>query len=381
MSEYQYYEFQAIDRPVKKNDLDVLGKISSRAQITPTSFVNTYNYGDFRGDPMELMEKYFDAFLYVSNWGHRWFMLKVPLKLVNFDLVRQYCFGENATLYKKGDNLIFEFESETEDYEWEDGEGWLSSLISLRSDIIGGDYRCLYLGWLYCVQALDFEEDESEPPVPPNLNNLNDSLLEFVNFMRIDPDLIAVAAEESDTEKSGEDFDLISAWIQKLPEEEKEEILLRLIRNHNPHIGTELMQRFKQDVMDKSGVVKGKKTRSVETLLEKAEEYTVRRKRMVAEKKAKEHAKRKQAEAILREKYLDGLATQENKAWDKVDNLVSKGNQKGYDEAVQLLIDLRDLSCKIKKEKKFKETVEKISNKYIRKTSFIRRLKDAGLVC
>ncbi len=34
MSEYQYYEFRAIDRPLSKRELTELGGLSSRAQIT-----------------------------------------------------------------------------------------------------------------------------------------------------------------------------------------------------------------------------------------------------------------------------------------------------------------------------------------------------------
>jgi hypothetical protein len=69
MSEYQYYEFQAIDRPLTDAEMRHLRSISSRAEITPTRFTNVYNFGDFRGDPGRLVEKYFDAFLYVANWG------------------------------------------------------------------------------------------------------------------------------------------------------------------------------------------------------------------------------------------------------------------------------------------------------------------------
>jgi hypothetical protein len=47
MSEYQYYEFQTIDKPLDKKAVQALRTLSSRAQITPTSFVNEYNWGDF----------------------------------------------------------------------------------------------------------------------------------------------------------------------------------------------------------------------------------------------------------------------------------------------------------------------------------------------
>ena len=50
MSEYQYYEFQAIDKPLSQKDQEMLRDISSRAQITSTSFVNEYNYGDLKAD-------------------------------------------------------------------------------------------------------------------------------------------------------------------------------------------------------------------------------------------------------------------------------------------------------------------------------------------
>lgn len=44
MSEYQYYEFMAIDRPLKKDEMAELRALSTRATITPVSFSNEYNY-------------------------------------------------------------------------------------------------------------------------------------------------------------------------------------------------------------------------------------------------------------------------------------------------------------------------------------------------
>ena len=51
MSEYQYYEFLALDKPLTDEQRAELRKLSSRAEITATRFVNEYNYGDFRGNP------------------------------------------------------------------------------------------------------------------------------------------------------------------------------------------------------------------------------------------------------------------------------------------------------------------------------------------
>lgn len=78
MSEYQYYEFQAIDRPLAKDELEQVRALSSRATISATHFVNEYHYRDFRGDERSLMEQLYDAHLYFAGWGSRRLMLRLP---------------------------------------------------------------------------------------------------------------------------------------------------------------------------------------------------------------------------------------------------------------------------------------------------------------
>ncbi|MBL7205230.1 MAG: hypothetical protein ISS63_13015 [Desulfobacteraceae bacterium] len=381
MSEYQYYEFRAIDLPLDEKAIQSLRNLSSRAQITPTSFVNEYNWGDFKGSPLKLVEEYFDAFLYVANWGTHHFMLRVPLKLINFGLAKQYCYGENVTGYKKGENLIFEFISETDDHEWEEGEDWLSSLITLRSDILQGDYRCLYLGWLFCAQMGDFEDDEFEPPVPPHLRNLNGPLKSFVDFMRIDTDLVAVAAENSASKDLHQAVDQkeLGAWISNLPEKEKDDILLRLIKGHDPHLGAELVQRYQQSFSIKDNGGMGMKPRIVEDLISKGQAYAAERKRRIAEQAARERARKERERTIIREKYLNELAKRGDQVWKQVDELIKTKRPSDYDSAVQLLVDLRDLSIKINKDRLFQEKLRSLREKHNRKPSFVRRLNEAGL--
>jgi hypothetical protein len=51
MSEYQYYEFLAVDRPLDERQQDEVRALSTRARITATSFINEYHWGNFGGDP------------------------------------------------------------------------------------------------------------------------------------------------------------------------------------------------------------------------------------------------------------------------------------------------------------------------------------------
>ena len=83
MSEYQYYEFQAIDRPLGEAEREALRALSSRARITATSFTNHYEWGDFKGDQKKLMDRYFDLHLYLANWGARRLMIRVAKRLVD----------------------------------------------------------------------------------------------------------------------------------------------------------------------------------------------------------------------------------------------------------------------------------------------------------
>jgi hypothetical protein len=90
MSEYQYYEFRAVDRPLTNQQIRELRRYSSRAEITATSFSVEYNCGDFKGNPLKSMEQYFDTFVHVANWGSRWFMFRVPSDQLGPGVVSEY---------------------------------------------------------------------------------------------------------------------------------------------------------------------------------------------------------------------------------------------------------------------------------------------------
>lgn len=105
MSEYQYYEFLALDRPLTDKQRAELRKLSSRAKITATRFVNEYNYGDSRGSPEKLVERYFDAFLYLANWGTRRLMFRLPRALLDAEGARQYCHTDAASVIETSDRV------------------------------------------------------------------------------------------------------------------------------------------------------------------------------------------------------------------------------------------------------------------------------------
>lgn len=182
MSEYQYYEFQAIDRPLTERQIRELRRYSTRASITSTRFVNHYEWGGFKGDPSAWMAKYFDAFLYVANWGTRELMLRFPRRVLDPATAKDYCGAGYAKI--SGDFVILDFVSEDESGDgWDDdGTGWLSALIPLRAEIARGDHRALYLAWLGGVQQRATENGTIGPPVPPGLRKLTAAQKAFADL-------------------------------------------------------------------------------------------------------------------------------------------------------------------------------------------------------
>ena len=154
MSEYQYYEFVAVDRPLTTTQQGELRALSTRARITSSSFVNDYQWGDLKGDPRAWMERYFDAHLYLANWGTHRIMLRLPRNLLDPVRAAAYCVGESAHSWTTRDYVILDLSSEDEDGdEWWDGEGRLASIVPVRAELAAGDMRLLYLAWLLCVQG------------------------------------------------------------------------------------------------------------------------------------------------------------------------------------------------------------------------------------
>jgi hypothetical protein len=60
MSEYQYYEFLAVDKSLTASEINAVRKFSSRAQISATHLQNHYEWGDFRGDVEEFLTDWYD---------------------------------------------------------------------------------------------------------------------------------------------------------------------------------------------------------------------------------------------------------------------------------------------------------------------------------
>ena len=378
MSEYQYYEFQAIDRPLGEADRQALQALSSRARVTATSFINHYNYGDFKGDPRKLMERWFDLHLYLANWGTRRLMIRLPRRFLDPSRLDVFLRKvEWVEVLESGENLIVDIHYDDEESRyagWEEGEGWLGALGPLRADLLAGDPRLFYLLWLTAAQAGDLNDDEKEPL--PGVGPLTGGLDAFADFFHIDPDLVRASAERPANADDGAiSGDAVRGAIAAIPEAEKIALLQRLL-DGDPHVTAEVRIKVREAIASAAGDAPERR-RSVADLRARAAAIRKERETAAAERREAERRRQAETEEKARRVRLSALVKRGARVWDEVDAEIERRNAAGYERAVGLLRDLGVLAEEDGSVKEFSDRVRALHARHEKKRRFIERL--AGL--
>ena len=378
MSEYQYYEFQAIDRPLDEADREELRSISTRVRITATSFTNHYEWGDFKGNSFKLMTRWFDLHLYLANWGTRRLMIRLPKRLVDHARFADFLPDpDRAGVTDLVENLILDIyeagEEHPEYQEWDDGSGWLAALAPLRTAMLSGDWRLPYLVWLMAVENGVLEDNELEPL--PGIGPLSGGLEAFAGFFRIDPDLVQAAAETpagaTDSELSPE---ALRAVVAAIPESEKTDFLCRLAQG-DLGIATEVRNRIQRGSLPVAESARAK-FRTVSDLRLRADEICRTRLAAEAERREAERLRRERQEEKMRRERLDGVRRRGEDVWLEVESEIERRNASGYERAVSLISDLRTLAEEDGDTEAFSDRLDSLRLRHERKGRFIERLDE-----
>jgi hypothetical protein len=75
------------------------------------------------------MERYFDAFLYLANWGTHVLKLRLPAHLLDAKTARMHCVGEQVSVREKKGKVIVSFVSEDEE-----GDDWVAEFSNAEKD-------------------------------------------------------------------------------------------------------------------------------------------------------------------------------------------------------------------------------------------------------
>ena len=375
MSEYQYYEFQAVDRALDKADREALRAYSTRARITAMSFTNHYNWGDFKGDPIVFMERWFDLHLHLTNWGTRELMIRLPKRLVDrapLDSILDDC--SLAQVLESGEWLILDVldEDEPGDEYWDDGSGWLAALAPLRADLLSGDWRVLYLAWLAELDIEGRKDDETEPL--PGIGPLTGALSAFAEFFRLDPDLVEAAAEVHAGIADGDlSADAIGAAVAAIPEDEKT-ALLRRAADGDPHVGAEIRRRARRAASAADSAMPTAR-RTVSDLRERAVAIRVGREAAEAERREAERLQQEREAEEARRARIVALRQRGEAVWGEIESEIDRRHASGYDRAAALLSDLKALAEEDGAAASFTDRVNDLRRRHSRKWGFIKRLE------
>lgn len=380
MSEYQYYEFAAIDQPLSRAQMAQLRAASTRAVITASGFANHYEWGDLKADPADWMRRHFDAFVHTANWCSCRLALRVPASTFRKAQLKPFATGRALTVEASDEHWIIDWSlDESEDYDRfsaEDGSGWMRRLAPLRDELLRGDLRPLYLGWL--AAAADINDDVLEPQVPPGLADLSPSQQALAEFIEVDPDMLVAAAAGSARVAKDDPVRAagIDAWLDGWSREEMA-IMLKLIAQGH---GIEAERRIRSGhaawlETQRPLAIAPVPRRNVGRLRELARSASSVRMVEEANERDRQEAGRRQ----LREATLRLLMADVPRRWAAVDALAQRGSASGYEQAVRALADLAEGYALTSDSKAFDRALRHLLVRHATRGALLRRLTEAGL--
>lgn len=378
MSEYQYFEFAAIDRPLTDGEMAALRAVSTRAVITPSGFVNHYEWGGLNADPLDWMRRYFDAFVYLADWAQCRFALGLPRDMFGKAELKPFGVKQSLTIDASEDHWILDWSLEGSDnydrFAEDDGRGWMGRLVPLRDELIRGDQRSLYLGWLAGAAKGEVPETTLEPTVPAGLSQLSAAQNALAAFLEIDADIIAAAAigsaDASDRPES------VDAWLQSLSPDELRSMLKSIVRADRPNPQREVASRYRawhrQHAPQAAPEARRRSVAELRSLAVPAGEERRRRDALAREQQAA--ARRTQRDAQLRL-----LMSDVDKRWLALHQQAERGSASAYEQAVRALSDLAEAYAIVSDRKTFDRELRRFLVRHAKRGALLRRLTEAGL--
>jgi len=270
---------------------------------------------------------------------------------------------------------------ESEDYDRfaeDDGSGWMRRLAPLRDELLRGDLRPLYLGWLAGAGRGKIREAALEPEVPAGLSELSPAQQALVEFLEVDPDMLAAAAAGStavlQADVTGDHR--IDAWLGEWSCDEMAAVLKLITLGQGQVAERRVRSRHAAWLKtQRSSVASKARRRSVAELRELAKSASSVR----LEREAKERAKQEAEGRRQRELQLRRLMADVDKHWEAIDVQAKRGSASGYDQAVRVIVDLAEGYALTSSPKEFERALRRFLVCHATRGALLRRLTEAGL--
>ncbi|HEX4204280.1 MAG TPA: hypothetical protein VHZ51_08820 [Ktedonobacteraceae bacterium] len=202
------------------------------------------------------------------------------------------------------------------------------------------------------------------PTVPPAFGKLTAAQQALAESLQVPQELLVAAVRHSQAAmpSSSDDF---AKWVELLPQERRNDYLVKLAQN-KPGLSHLLARELR--------TLGGSKTKAAAGAGERVTYAT-----LLAESKAisTERARKKyEQEQLARQQHLQGIHDHQDTYWQQVDLAATRRTAAGYNEAVQLLIDLRAAADQFKESQEFQERFQAWVQPYLRRPALINRLRD-----
>lgn len=349
MSEYQYIEFRAVDRPLTDAELEFAAGQSTRADISRWSFTNEYHYGDFHGDVDGLLKHGYSAFLHYANYGTRTVAFRFPGGLPFSRAVLSQYFGKTVLTCKqdrKGSGCIVLLDPYNDDDRleqlWSPGE-YMDDVLAVRKQMLEGDLRALYVLWL-CA-ALDANSDSWDvvgPPIPGGLAGCLDLFGPFLEFFGHDPLILLAAAEGApDAPDQPSTEERYGKWVKHLSKTDLEHWVHRLLSEDANAVKSEIVALTRHDSKATTWPT-SPQGRSLQSLFDSTD--ILREAHNAEEQKKQEKAAQRAAAKKERERQQRMVEmAKDPTAWlQEATKLVDARGTTNYKAAADLLADLRE---------------------------------------
>ena len=257
----------------------------------------------------------------------------------------------------------------------EDGRGWMARLAPVRDELLRGDMRSLYIGWLAAVTG-EMMDDDMEPLPVDGLGSLTAAQQALAEFLEVDKDLLVGAGlGNSASQDEGPSQQEMDEWLHGLHQDEVTKTLKQLLAGKGQQAERTLKNRFaawrrgfRGDRIEAPRRTIGELRRNADA----AENIRI-------EKEKREQKRRQIKRRKERETYLKNLSRDFPKAWKSVQQAVERGSGLAYDKACCALVDLSEAYSVHASRKIFQQELRKFMAGHIRRKALIQRLVKAGI--
>jgi hypothetical protein len=371
MSEYQYFEFAAIDRPLTDGEMAKLRAVSTRAAITPSGFVNHYEWGGLKADPSDWMQRYFDAFVYLADWA-----LPVALRLPrDIPAAELKAFGvkQSLTIDATEDHWILDWstvKTTAASPRMTAAAGWD---VPLRDELIRGDNVSHHQGGLPVPPRARCARPRW--PRCPQASQMSAAQTALAAFLEIDADMIAAAAMGS-ADSSDRLTESVDAWLQSLPPDELRSMLRSIVQADRSNPQREIASRYRawhrQHTPEAAPEARRRNVAELRSLAVPAGEERRRRDALAREQEAA-------ARRAKRDTQLRLLMSDVDKRWLALHQQAQRGSASAYEQIVRALSDLAEAYAIASDRKTFDRELRRFLVRHAKRGALLRRLNEAGL--